>query len=541
MAIADDLSVSGGDIRWTGGAATYTVLELHRFLQDLADNDSSAGDDLLDITLATPSNRQTDNIIELLNGFNIDDTVAQHLYDGSIIQNGGDDIYEGIRVFSKPNTYLNIIQNGALATNFWTSGLNADATNGVSHRFLILVRSGGTDIDGRRLIGTTREWGKTYSEFKINGTSRGNNVIALTYNDDLNNQTLIATIAALADITNTEGYVGLDVDNNASDEYYYSEWDIGANSLNTFYEYTKWLTRRGTSSTLYGLNGALFRGITHAVTIDTPTGTFVEPEALSWSTGTGQLLAINSTTAGTQLWMQLLTGVAPTDGLTITGGTSGATCDVNVTVTEQSIVAPFIGASTGSAINGAYGVGIQLTDINANCVLTDLSDTTNVPPNYVTFTINNLVVGDRVLVTNDNGSTIDYSQFTINGNQSAGAGTLLINEAIPDDTPATGNIRVQGSTNGSYDLVPYASWSGSTFTLTGTLPDDVNTGENVFLSYIDEVATGVSASFTTVYDSDRTIFIRVRNGSGTPIKTFETTGTLGSAGGSATTIRTSDA
>lgn len=31
------------------------------------------------------------------------------------------------------------------------------------------------------------------------------------------------------------------------------------------------------------------------------------------------------------------------------------------------------------------------------------------------------------------------------------------------------------------------------------------------------------------------------NGASTPIKTFETTGTLGSAGGSATAIRTSDA
>jgi len=37
------------------------------------------------------------------------------------------------------------------------------------------------------------------------------------------------------------------------------------------------------------------------------------------------------------------------------------------------------------------------------------------------------------------------------------------------------------------------------------------------------------------------LFIRVRDGAGTPIKTFETTGTLGSAGGSTTAIRTSDA
>ena len=48
MAIADaDVSVSvGGDIRWTGnGTQQYRVLELHRWLQDKADDAISSGDD----------------------------------------------------------------------------------------------------------------------------------------------------------------------------------------------------------------------------------------------------------------------------------------------------------------------------------------------------------------------------------------------------------------------------------------------------------------------------------------------------------------
>jgi hypothetical protein len=68
----------------------------------------------------------------------------------------------------------------------------------------------------------------------------------------------------------------------------------------------------------------------------------------------------------------------------------------------------------------------------------------------------------------------------------------------------------------------------------------VTSGNNVFVSYIDTVAGSTSESFTSVYSSDRTLFIRVRDGGVTPIKTFETTGTLGSAGGSSTAIRTSD-
>ena len=548
MAIADDLSVTiGGDIRWVGGSATYTVLELHRFLQDLADNAAPAtSDDLLDITNSTPSNRQTDNIIELLNGYNIDDTVAQHFYDGSIIQSSGDVIYDGLVVLANAGMYLQIIQNGALISpNFWTTGLNADATNGISHRFMVKVRTGGTDIDGRRILGTTREWGKTYSEFKVNGTSRGNNVLALNYVDDLNNQTLIATIAALIDIANgSEGYTPLDVNADSSNEFYYSEWDRGANTINTFYEYTKWLTRRGTTSTLYGLDGDLFRGITNEIDVDTPSGTFVEPELISWSTGTGQLLAINSPTSPTKMWIQLLTGVAPVDNATLTGGTSAATALVNTTVTTRTVSTPFIGTSTGLAIIGAYGIGLEATDLTASDKVFDLTNTQRTPPNYVTFTVGGLVSGeDRVLVGPETAGGIEFDQLTLNTTLSGGTVTSIVaTSPIPSDTPTSGTIRIELD-NGTYRRQAYTSYSGSTFSITSTSYSGANqatSGNNIFISYIDKLASSTSEAFTVVYNTDRSLYIRVRDGAASPIKTFETTGTLGSAGGSTTAIRTSD-
>ena len=71
--------------------------------------------------------------------------------------------------------------------------------------------------------------------------------------------------------------------------------------------------------------------------------------------------------------------------------------------------------------------------------------------------------------------------------------------------------------------------------------DNASNTNNVFVSYIDKLAASTSESFTSVYQANRDLFIRVRDGGVTPIKTFETTGTLGSAGGSSTAIRTSDA
>lgn len=545
MAIGDDFSIAvNGDIRYTGSTANYSVIDFHRWLGDLMDDASASGDDHLDITNATASERSTDNIITLNSPFNINDATAQHLYDGSIIQAGGDEIYDGIVVFAAAGAYLDIIQNGALATNFWTTGLNADASNGISHRFMLKVRSGAADIDGRRIIGQTREFGYTYSEFKINGTSRGNNVLALTYAQDLNNGTAEATVATWTTITNlTQGYALLDVNNDTVDEPYYSEWDRSTYTINQLYERMKWLTRRGSASTIYGLNGDLFRGVTHEIAIDNPTGTFSAYEAVTWTGGTGQMLAIDSVTAGTKMWIQLLTGVAPTDGQTITGA-STATADVNVTVTERTLSFPFCGVSTGSAIIGSYGFGIQVSDLSASDKLFDLTNTQRNPPNNVTFTVFGLVSGeDRVLVGPESAGDFDFNQLSLNTTLSGAAETAVVCTAsIPADTPTTGTLRIETDA-GFEKLVSFTGWTGSTFTIPSTdfSGDNATAGNGVMISYIDKLAGATSEAFTVVFDATRSLYIRVRDGGGTPIKTFETTGSLGSAGGSATAVRTSDA
>ena len=118
MAIADDFSVdtaaAGGNIRYTGSGATYTVLELHRFLQDLADNAQATGDDLVDITTDTPSDRATDQILTLNSPYNIDDTASRYLYDGSITQNNGATVYSGLTVVGtvESGTEPMIVQDG---------------------------------------------------------------------------------------------------------------------------------------------------------------------------------------------------------------------------------------------------------------------------------------------------------------------------------------------------------------------------------------------------------------------------------------------
>lgn len=561
MPIASDFSVdrATGNIRHTSGSTNYTVLELHRYLQDLADDASAIGDDQLDITDVNPSERSTDNIVTLLNGYNIDDTAAQYLYNGSITQANGDVIYSGLVVVGKveSGTQIQVVQNNALYSSFWGTGINADSANNIISRMLIKTRTGGADIDGQRLLVVARELSDTYSEFSLT-CGLGNNTAAIFTVDDLNNQTAAGTISGWT-ITNTEGYQLLDIDNDAVTEPFYSQWDRGSRSINDLYQYAKWLTRRGTSSTLYGTNGFLFRGITHQFAFNSKTGSaFTQNEVLSWGTGatagTGRLLAqITSGATGT-IWFQKLTGAVPTNGLTVTAGTSGATCAVNGAVTERTVSQPFLGSSTGTALLGAFGVGLKVSTLSASDRLIDLTGTSKTPPNTVTFTVAGLTSGDRVFVAPWDGTSYDaignpipkVNQFVLNSNLTGAAVTsIVVTTPIPADTPTSGTIRVVN--NSGYEVrVPYSSWTGSTFTTTATAFNGTNetapanAGNGVYITYIDKTTATTSESFSVIYAADRNLMVRVRDGGVAPIKTFTTSAVLSSGGGATTAIRTSD-
>jgi len=161
-----------GNAHGVAAAEYFTVIQLHRYLGDLMDDAQAAGDDLLDITSATSSERSTDNIITLNAGYTITDTAIEHLYDGSIIQLNDGTVWDGCLVIAAEGMDLQIQQNGAIVANdFWNSipngetlkGLNRDVPNGISHRFLLKTVAAGVDTDGRRIIGQTRVTGKTYS------------------------------------------------------------------------------------------------------------------------------------------------------------------------------------------------------------------------------------------------------------------------------------------------------------------------------------------------------------------------------------------
>ena len=107
----------------TGASPSYaTVIELHRWLRDLQDDPEYSGDDELDIIDVDASERSTDNIITLVNGYKLNAAAPEHLYDGSINQGmvGVDRIeWDGIVNFGNQGVMIQIMQDGAVLSDDW--------------------------------------------------------------------------------------------------------------------------------------------------------------------------------------------------------------------------------------------------------------------------------------------------------------------------------------------------------------------------------------------------------------------------------------
>jgi hypothetical protein len=249
MSDADVSFSSTADIRWTGAATTnrHTVKEFIVWLQGKMDDGQAVGDDILDIIVDTPFDRSTDQILALLPPANIDDTFALHLYDGSVSQNNGDDLYSGLNIIGpvEAGTEYMVLQDGKVLAPFWGTGINPEpAPSSVFSRHLIKTRSGGADIDAKRVVVLARELGDQFRRFPATlGT--GNSVAAIANSADIFNAKTDAAIAAMTSIVNTEGFQELDIDGNgAAGQEFYSQYDKGVQVTNDVFERSKWITQR---------------------------------------------------------------------------------------------------------------------------------------------------------------------------------------------------------------------------------------------------------------------------------------------------------
>ena len=477
---------------------TYTPLHLHRLLSDLNDDQIQSGDDVLSIVDPTASDRSTDEIVSLLGTVNITDTVAQHMYGGSISQASGATLYSGLDIqVTTPlsSTRPVVIQDDAIVTDYWNNAYNPDSIAG-RVRILIKTRDDGADIDGKRVKGKLLEFGQSYFE---GGTTlgTGTTALALFSANDGNNETAVGTVAGAPynSIIITEGFQNIDFNNGNGSTPFGLSFDLGTATKAQSYERWKYIQRRGTAETLFGRNAQLVTGINRNFAYDGETGgPFTEDEIFAWGTEipytgeaggpfvVGEVVTFGTSNAvGRILYLddQGTTGtviIAKEPGPnvqnteTMTGVTSGATATTGTVVNNTSAGTGLLIAldDQGTTGNIYYQTltGLDPADNQTVFGASSLAQA-NVNGTVATRTINNQFVG--VFTGSDFqtnfGIALDTSDAT--------AGDQLRNLLdVVQQPPNNQQGIVSGLVVGDY--VSVFPWDGSTLDVNGDAEPDFN-------------------------------------------------------------------
>lgn len=477
MPLADDFSISAtGDIRWVSGTTVYSVLDLHAWLQDLADDAVATGNDLLDILAPNPSkldgprDAAVASRLNLLTSgsvaFNLDDTAAQYINFGSIKQAAGAVQYSGLKtiggiVAASP---VYVVQNGNKLTKFWANG---------HIQILVKVKTANALIDSGNVTAFSRKWGQTYSHFDVNLAAGGESNAALATALDSNVVLTEANAALLSSkVMVTFGDTNQDLGNGNGSKLYKGTIALsGGCTLQEAYQYLQYLTRENSTATLNSIPGWRYRVLNSAYT---------EIPAAPFGTFAGGTFFV------AQGWW--VTGVLAAEA------------------TKYQLIAH--------------------------------DGTTQVPPTLIGITVGNLVAGDRVLAARADGSgNVLKDEYTPVA-ASAGATSLTVVESIKTDTPTSGVIRIKGLRY-TYSAFNAGSktFTGLSPALASNIvtADDVfvpfidkvaaGTSENVTFIY--------SSNFTARVD------VRNGSG-GSPIIPFNTSLSVTSAGGSVNASRNSD-
>lgn len=382
MPIQDDFSVSAlGNIRHTSGTTVYSVLELHAWLQDLADDASASGNDLVDILAPNPSRLDGPRDVAvasrlnlLTSGsvvFNLDDDAAQYINFGSVKQSNGDVQYSGLKtiggiVAASP---IYVVQNGNKLTKFWADG---------HVQILVKVKTAGALIDSGNVTAFSRKWGQTYSHFDVNLSAGGESNAALSTAVDSNIVLTEVQAAALSSkVAIAFGDTNQDLGNGNGSKLYKGTITLSNGcTLQEAYQFLQYVTREGSTTTLNGIPGWRYRVLNAAYTEipAAPFGTFAG----------GTFFAARG-------WF--VTGVLPGES------------------TRYQLVAH--------------------------------DGTTQTPPTLIGITVGNLVSGDRVLVARESGGAVLKDEYTPVA-ASAGATAITVVESIKTDTPSSGVIRIKG-------------------------------------------------------------------------------------------------
>lgn len=362
--------------------------------------------------------------------------------------------------------------------------------------------------------------------------------------------------AIMSGVTLTFGATTHDLGNGFGVARYDLEIDCNGETLADIYEYLKYLTRRGSTTSINGREGQIYKAVGEIkVNYDTQTGGFTQGLTVTGAVSGATAIIVadhNSNPTGTMTLRDVVGTFTDNELFTDTSIGSATT---NIPIGTESITevkrSPF-GTYAGGKFFGARGVlltNMATTDAS-NYILTDSDNNEQIPPSYINLIINNVAIGDRIgvfLATGDN-NVVDKSTYTIQSAHTAPLSYLRVSETIPADTPDTGFIRVvrRSGTGTIIDeqRYPYTGHSNvgqptySEFTLSSSTVENYDTDDTAYVPFIDTTATSTSYAIAIIYLQDRYVTVRVRQKGFLP---FITKGQITTSGLSVTAVKTIDA
>lgn len=328
-----------------------------------------------------------------------------------------------------------------------------------------------------------------------------------------------------------------DVDDDGTTENYGITIDCKSNTLSYVYEWLKYITRNGASSTVGTYNISYTDGIEGEQYVGAEaylswsgsvTGTIAEGADVTQATSgaTGTIISYyDSGGSGGYMLLRDVRGTFSTSYVVTDNDNSGTvtpnTAATNFAPNKQSPFGSFPGGGTFFGARGVLLANWATTDEN-NFSLVDVAGGTYARPQAYSITVTNLVgTNDQSVSTDDrvtvfrltgSGGSINKTEFNAYGGEVAGDATLDVSTAISADVPGKtggGVLRIRDTNlNNQNYRIRFSSWANTggagtdgSFTLANFSAFTASGGTTTTVQYATGGFSGSVLRGDLVYDS----------------------------------------
>lgn len=390
----------------------------------------------------------------------------------------GETIYSNVFTLGTlvSGTTLDVYQNDSQITPFWTSG---------QIDILVKVKEASVEIDSGNLTVLARKYGTLYDHTVIDA-STGRNPVPLAAFDDGNNDTSEGGFggAPYTSMTITFGTVSADVDQAGGNEPYDVSINGGTGTILQIYEYLKYVTRTGSSTTLNGANGEYYQAVGEIrFTYTTGSGTITQGNTITDTTSGATGYITSKIDASNTLVVTRTHGTFTNGDSISSAGATGTINSVPESIT-QSKQAPF-GTFAGGQFFGARGVyiyNVAPADAN-NYQLIDSTNTSRTPPATISTIITvqdlstaSVIQGANVLVWVTNNANYFYqATVSITGTGTTATVSHTAHGMITGDYVIIEGVTNDDDYNGVFEITKTGD-NSYTYTTTETLDSSPATG-----------------------------------------------------------------